>query len=177
MNRRFLALAGLLSTLAFGSPDPAHSQASAAQEPKSEKQESLRTLVEIARAFRGAPYVYGGEDPEEGFDCSGYVQYLMRAFGVKMPRTAAQQAKVGKPVPKAIDALQPGDLLTFGYKGKVSHIGVYIGGGKYLHASSGKGKIVEARIDKKQRGYKPWIGVRRVIEGEPENASDRSEGI
>jgi len=124
------------------------------------------SVVRMARAQVGRRYRTGGVSPDKGFDCSGLIQYVMTALNVKLPRTAKQQALQGKAIGKDTTWLMPGDLLTFGKgkKGVVSHIGIYVGDGRYVHASSVAGKVIESPID---RPFSPlikvWRGVRRVL--------------
>jgi len=98
-------------------------------------------LILYSRGFLGTRYVYGGSAPG-GFDCSGFTSYIYRKFGIKLERTANSQSKQGKYVAKS--KLKPGDLVFFdtdGTGGKtVSHAGIYIGNGKFIHASSGSSK-------------------------------------
>ena len=126
---------------------------------------SLRdSLVAMARAQIGRRYVLGGETPERGFDCSGLVKYLTAALNVKLPRTAAQQASSGDEIAKDTASLKPGDLLLFGSGKRISHIGIYTGQGRFIHASSAAGRVVEsALIRPPARRIKPWRGVRRVV--------------
>ena len=90
----------------------------------------------------------------------------MTALNLKLPRTAKQQASQGLAVSRDTSRLLPGDLLTFGKgkKGVVSHIGIYVGDGRYVHASSVAGKVIESAID---RPFSPlikvWRGARRVL--------------
>jgi cell wall-associated NlpC family hydrolase len=122
------------------------------------------SLVSLARAQLGTKYVFGGTSPRTGFDCSGLIKYLAQALDLSVPRTSAQQARVGTEVAKDPKRLRPGDLLTVGTGKRVSHIGIYIGDGKYIHASTGSGKVIESRLDRAQsRGVKPWLGVRRLL--------------
>lgn len=124
------------------------------------------SVVHFARQQIGRRYVWGGTSPR-GFDCSGFTQYLARAFGVNLPRTAAQQARVGQEVPRDRSLLRPGDLLTFGRGGRVTHIGVYVGDGRYVHASSGRGQVTESNLDRPQSSLsRAWMGVRRVFGAE-----------
>src|SRR3982751_2555673 len=107
--------------------------------------QSLRdSVVQMAKAQVGTRYRMGGTSPEKGFDCSGLVKYVMAALNLDVPRTAKLQAKQGLAVNKDTSRLLPGDLLTFGKtkKSSVSHIGIYIGDGRYIHASSIAGRVV-----------------------------------
>jgi cell wall-associated NlpC family hydrolase len=125
------------------------------------------SIVAVARAQIGTKYVRGGTSPEGGFDCSGLVRYVMAALEVRMPRTAKQQATKGLAVDRDTNRLRPGDLLTFG-KGKrgVSHIGIYVGNGRYIHASSGTGRVVESDITRSGSPLvRAWRGVRRIVLG------------
>ena len=85
----------------------------------------------------GAPYRYGGSTPQ-GFDCSGLVYYAHRQAGIPVPRTTGAQLRGARPVP--LDELRVGDVLFFELEGKkVSHVGIYAGAGRFIHApSSGK---------------------------------------
>lgn len=149
---------------------------SAAAEPDSELprpfaslNESARTLrdsiVSLARAQIGKRYVYGGESPSRGFDCSGLVQYVAAALHIRLPRTARLQAHVGDPIPPDTSRLLPGDLLTFGNGKTISHIGIYVGDGRMVHASTAAGKVIETKLVRPPtRGVKPWKGARRLTE-------------
>jgi cell wall-associated NlpC family hydrolase len=143
-----------------------------AQEPVRPLQEmsasasSMRdSVVALARAQLGTPYVRGGQSPEKGFDCSGLVKYLMAAFRLDVPRTARQQARVGQPLERDTSRLRPGDLLTFGRaKEGIDHIGIYVGGGRFIHASSVAGRVVESRVNRPpSRLIKAWRGARRLL--------------
>ena len=130
------------------------------------------SVVALARQQIGRRYVFGGTSPTRGFDCSGFTQYLARAFGVNLPRTAAQQARIGEEIPRDRSQLRPGDLLTFGRGSRVTHIGVYVGNGRYVHASSGRGQITESSLDRPQSSLvRAWLGVRRVFGAETDSAS------
>lgn len=133
------------------------------------------SIVTLARAQVGTRYVLGGTTPK-GFDCSGLIRFIMEKLNMELPRTAHQQANQGAEVPRKLDELRPGDLLTFGSRKKVSHIGIYIGDGKFVHASSVAGRVVERTFDPNLRGQKPWVGVRRVVTPTlPETPSTDSE--
>jgi len=146
----------------------------------SESAHNLRdTLVAVARAQIGTRYVLGGTTPK-GFDCSGLVRYVMAALKVELPRTAAQQARIGDEVSTDPSSLRPGDLLTFGRKGRsgVSHIGIYVGEGRYVHASSVAGRVIESDLNRTGSPLiKAWRGVRRVVAGaEPDTGKALSGG-
>jgi cell wall-associated NlpC family hydrolase len=136
------------------------------------------SLVAMARAQVGTKYVRGGQSPERGFDCSGLVRYVMASLHVAVPRTAAQQARYGSAVDRDTTRLRPGDLLTFG-KGKrgVSHIGIYIGNGRFVHASSIAGRVIESDTARPRSPLiKPWRGVRRVVAGTEADSTTRVSG-
>jgi gamma-D-glutamyl-L-lysine dipeptidyl-peptidase len=97
---------------------------------------SIPASIDLARRFLGAPYTWGGVS-SFGFDCSGFTQLLMRQRGVALPRDAQPQAESGVLVPVDREALQAGDLLYFGSSvHKITHTGYYIGGGKFLNATT-----------------------------------------
>lgn len=92
------------------------------------------TLVDNARSLIGIPYVFGGTS-RNGFDCSGYTQYVFEGSDISLPRTSSEQFNVGSSVMK--DQLQTGDLVFFTtYASGPSHVGIYIGGGTFVHASN-----------------------------------------
>ncbi|WP_407892444.1 C40 family peptidase [Lacticaseibacillus sp. N501-2] len=92
---------------------------------------SLAGAIGTALAQIGVPYAWGGSTPA-GFDCSGLVAYAAASAGVSLPRTSQQQSTVGHMV--SLSALQPGDLLFWGGVGSATHVALYIGGGRYVHA-------------------------------------------
>lgn len=126
----------------------------------------IDSAVAVARSQLGRRYIYGAEG-RRGFDCSGLVRYVLRALSMDVPRTAQLQSKLGTRVPLDTAQLRPGDLLTFGTKARVTHIGIYVGNGRFVHASSGAGRVVERPLLRRPaRGIKPWIGARRVLPDE-----------
>lgn len=136
----------------------------------------IDSVVVVARAQLGRRYRRGAESPATGFDCSGLVQYVMRALDVTVPRTARDQARVGIELARDTAQLRPGDLLTFGSAKKVSHIGIYVGNGRFVHASTGAGRVVERQLLRAPaKGIKPWIGVRRLI-ADSDSASGLASG-
>jgi cell wall-associated NlpC family hydrolase len=122
-------------------------------------------LVSIARTAVGTRYVLGGQSFDRGFDCSGLVRYVMAALHVSVPRTAAEQAATGVALDRDTTRLRPGDLLTFGRSTRsVTHVGIYLGNGRYVHASSVAGQVIESPIDRPRSPLiKVWRGSRRVL--------------
>jgi cell wall-associated NlpC family hydrolase len=97
-------------------------------------------VVRVAAALVGTPYKFGGDDPAQGFDCSGLVFYSFDQLGIEVPRTAADLRHAAKPV--AREALTPGDLVFFRSSARrVDHVGIYAGDGRFIHAPS-KGAVV-----------------------------------
>ncbi len=106
-----------------------------------------QALVREARRFLGTPYAWGGDTPAGGFDCSGFTQYVYGRLGVKLPRRAFDQFQRGQEIEKP--ALQPGDLVFFLSPSPQAslHVGIYEGGGLFLHAPGRGRRIGEARLD------------------------------
>jgi cell wall-associated NlpC family hydrolase len=122
------------------------------------------SIVSVARAQLGRRYRFGGETPEHGFDCSGLVKYIVAALNVRLPRTAAQQATIGAAVPRDTSRLLPGDLLLFGRGKRVSHIGIYVGDGNFIHASTTAHRVIVSKLIRPPYPtIKPWKGVRRLV--------------
>jgi len=123
---------------------------------------SAQRAIWVAQKQLRIPYLWGGTSPKTGFDCSGLVQYSYKKNNIRLPRTAAQQYAATKPVhPKAAKS---GDLVFFRNTGKrrgITHVGLYLGNGKFIHAPR-KGKTVEiAKVSHKYWG-KHIAGYRRV---------------
>jgi cell wall-associated NlpC family hydrolase len=127
------------------------------------KQLALRdSIVRIAQAQLGTPYVFGGASPTKGFDCSGLVNWVFEQVHLPSPRLAAHQARIGDPVEAT--RLSPGDLLTFGERDSVTHIGIYIGDGRFVHASSVAGRVIVSPVSRPPHDLiKPLVGARRVL--------------
>ncbi len=116
-------------------------------------------IVNTAKQYIGAPYAWGGTSPS-GFDCSSFVQFVFAKHGVSLPRTSSQQWSVGSSVSRA--NLQPGDLVFFNTSGQgVSHVGIYIGNGQFIHASSSRGIIIS---ELSSSYWSPrYIGAKQIL--------------
>jgi cell wall-associated NlpC family hydrolase len=127
---------------------------------KWEDSKDRELLVKISKGFLGAPYRFGGVSLK-GIDCSAYVKRVYSLFDVTLPRTAREQAKVGQRVSR--DELTVGDLVFFNTRRNyISHVGIYIGEGQFIHASSGRGK--EVKINNLSELYynKRYVGATRL---------------
>lgn len=129
--------------------------------PKPEpKKDRAQEVVEFAKKYVGNPYRYGGTSLTNGADCSGFTSQVFKNFGVSIPRTSgAQYSGAGTRVSKS--NLQAGDLVFYGYSGRVNHVAIYIGNNKIVHAGSSRTGIYISPLE--QRGMAPYMGAKRVI--------------
>jgi cell wall-associated NlpC family hydrolase len=97
---------------------------------------AARRVVPTAERYIGTPYRYGGDSPQTGFDCSGFVRYVYGLQGVNLPRTSRQMAGSGIAVTPSARSLAVGDLLLFSQGGRISHVAIYAGSGRFIHSSS-----------------------------------------
>ncbi|MGP6157028.1 MAG: C40 family peptidase [Vulcanimicrobiaceae bacterium] len=115
------------------------------------------SLTRSAMRYIGTPYVFGGTSPS-GFDCSGYVQYVFAMFGIHLPRTADVQYYAGHHTDGGI---QVGDLVFFQtYEPGPSHVGIYVGSGKFIHSSS-HGVMISRLADSYWANR--YLGAKRVV--------------
>ncbi|MCY6957786.1 C40 family peptidase [Clostridium brassicae] len=117
-------------------------------------------LVEYSYKFIGKPYVWAAAGPTS-FDCSGFTLYVYNRFGYSLPHYTGYQVELGESVSK--QNLKIGDLIFFNTTGLNSHVGIYIGSGKFIHASSGKGSITISELDKPYYRQR-YSTARRIIE-------------
>ncbi len=101
-------------------------------------------VADIAQQMIGAPYRYGGRAPD-GFDCSGLVYFSYQQAGISVPRSSKEQLKATAPID--LDEARPGDLLFFRNVSKVSHVAIYLGGGRFVHAPSTGKQVSVASMD------------------------------
>lgn len=101
-------------------------------------------IINYAYNFIGTPYVFGSNGPS-AFDCSAFTKYVFSHFGIGLPRTSQAQYNAGTNISR--NNLQPGDLVFFNTYTYLGHVGIYIGGGDFIHASSSKGVTVSSLND------------------------------
>jgi cell wall-associated NlpC family hydrolase len=125
------------------------------------RSEAMNDLAFYAMSLAGTPYRYGGDSPEQGFDCSGFVRYVFRhALNLPLPRTTEEMSRMGQPVGQ--DDLRPGDLVFYDtLRQAFSHVGIYLGDHRFVHApSNGKAvEVVNMGADYWQHRYN---GARRI---------------
>ncbi len=126
-----------------------------------------------AKKLLGRRYVWGAVGPNT-FDCSGFTMKVFRKVGINLPRVSRNQAKVGKLV--KFDELQRGDMVFFdtsrAHRGKVNHVGIYLGDGEFIHASSGKKRVVITSFNKKRFYRDRFLWGRRVLKEKVNYAFD-----
>ena len=136
------------------------------------RQQILRKRVEtkaqkiiiLAKKKLGRKYVWGATG-NDTFDCSGLTSYVYKKNGIRLPRRAISQSKVGKQVSRS--RLRPGDLVFFDtskeHRGYVNHVGIYIGHNKFIHASSAKKKVVITSLNKPFYAHRFKLGRRYIV--------------
>lgn len=124
------------------------------RERATQRRQSIRAY---ALSFLGGRYVWGGENPYSGVDCSGFTRYILsHAGGVYINRTAAEQAQQGREV--SIDEAKPGDLVFYSNGSRVNHVAMYIGDGRVVHASNERNGIMVSRWN-----YRTPVHIRNMI--------------
>jgi murein DD-endopeptidase len=116
-------------------------------------------IVSLAEQMLGVPYRWGGRTPA-GFDCSGLVQYTFERAGYRVPRTSREQHRAASPVP--IGEARPGDLVFFAESGRVSHVGIYVGDGRFIHAPS-EGQRVKVSSIREDWYRQRFAGAGRIL--------------
>jgi cell wall-associated NlpC family hydrolase len=160
-----LRVAIIAVAIMAGSTLPAHAQEAPPAASESRMDAFLnraQDLVLNAMGFMGIPYKWGGTTPDTGFDCSGFVQFVVRqATGLILPRSSFDQVHHGVSVTK--DELQPGDLVFFDtLRAPFSHVGIYIGENRFIH-SPRRGKSVEIVEITNSYWQKRFNGARRLL--------------
>ncbi len=132
-----LLAAGCAGTPVVPAPEPT--------EPRPELSEARGPIAQLALSMVGVQYRYGGADPGTGFDCSGLVYYSYTSNGHAVPRTSQAQFDAALKIP--LEEAVEGDLLFFRDQEKLSHVGIYLGDGQFVHAPSNGDTVRVARID------------------------------
>ncbi len=137
-----------------------HSNSSSSGRRSSGSQDEAGDLIMNAMSLIGLSYRFGGNSPTQGLDCSGFMQYIFkRSMGITLPRTSAEMATVGQQVDRA--NLKPGDMVFFGSGGRVSHVGMYIGNDRFIHAPR-TGRDIEITSMNGNYWKSRYITARRV---------------
>jgi cell wall-associated NlpC family hydrolase len=145
---RFLLLLGLaaLATGCAGTPQQsvARSPGRISIEPRPADTSVGGAIAELAMGMVGTRYRYGGADPAEGFDCSGLVFYAYGQAGYRVPRTSQELFRAVRRI--AVGEADPGDLMFFQDQAKLSHVGIYVGDGQFVHAPASGGTVAIADL-------------------------------
>ena len=147
--------------------NPTPATTAQAPTPARPPQNLTDSIIATATEAMGRPYSYGGTGEDgEGFDCSGLIQYAYGKHGIALPRRSTDQAREGRKIERKLKLLAPADILTFSNRGgQVSHVGLYIGDGRFIHSAT-RGVQVSVLSPDDPYGrwwYKRWVGVRRIV--------------
>lgn len=166
-----ISLIALLTACAGRAPAPTPAVQPQVHAPIGYQYGGAEDVLFRALGLVGTPYRYGGNTPAGGFDCSGLIGYVYRdAAGISLPRSTRELISMRAPVVSR-DRLQSGDLLFFATSGgsQVSHAGIYVGDGRFVHAPSSGGTV---RLDSLSNSYwqRTYLNAKRVFT--PELASN-----
>ena len=155
---QMLKAAGVIDEFYIVSPE----EYAVAKEPRYGTAYLREEIVRTARSFIGVPYLWGGNSPETGFDCSGLMVACYQLNGLELPRTSQEQFRTGIPISRG--SLAKGDLVFFATSGgeKASHVGIYVGEGCFIHAS-GKGKNIRVESLSGQYFNRRYAGARSYL--------------
>lgn len=162
INIKWIGLLGALTLVMLASCTSAPKYRSGSEGTRGDSGDR-QEIVHFAKSFLGTPYKYGGAT-RSGVDCSGLVTAVYREFNISLPRSSKDQSRVGDGVNKS--NLEPADLVFFKTSGSgtISHVGIYLGDGKFIHASTSARKV---RVDHLNDDYfkRRYRGARRVVSG------------
>ena len=132
-----------------------------ARTPEKFSNEAMNELVMYAMSLADTPYRYGGNSPETGFDCSGFVHHVFKqSLGFELPRTSTEISRIGEPLTE--DQLNPGDLVFFNTQQQpYSHVGIYVGESRFVHAPK-KGKAITIVSMRDNYWRSRYEGARRI---------------
>lgn len=154
------------NTRASGSNGGGSTGSSGARIPRSPAPTAVAARVlETADQYVGVPYRWGGNTPQTGFDCSGFTRYVFAKHGIQLPRTSREQARVGTGIAVDFAAWLPGDLLLFAEPDEaISHVAIYVGDGRIIHASSAIGEVAYLDLSGDRAAWylENMVAVRRL---------------
>lgn len=138
---------------------PSRSSSALTPPPSSTQTSKASAIIATSKQYIGVPYLYGGTTPS-GFDCSGFVQYVFAKNGMSLPRVSRDQYQIGTAV--SFSNLKAGDLVFFSLanNGSVDHMGIYVGNGQFINASSSKGVTIYTLGSYWQSSF---VGAKRVL--------------
>jgi cell wall-associated NlpC family hydrolase len=142
---RAVGLSGLMAAVLLASGCAGTPMVPVAHKPQPDSVETRGPIAKLALSMVGVPYRYGGSNPDEGFDCSGLVHYTYTSNGHVVPRTSQAQYDAARII--ALAEAAEGDLLFFRDETKLSHVGIYLGDGEFVHAPSTGDTVRVASID------------------------------
>lgn len=127
--------------------------------------ERAASLLRTGASYRGVRYVWGGNTPSEGFDCSGFTKYVFAKYRIKLPRTSREQSRAGVGVAADFRTLRPGDLMFFAEPGEaISHVAIYAGDGWILHSASSVGGVGYTDLNRGGEWfYQYFVAARRMF--------------
>ena len=122
-------------------------------------------VLRTADGYVGTKYVWGGNSPNEGFDCSGFTKFVFAKYRITLPRTSREQVRAGDPVPADFRALRPGDLMLFAEPGQaISHVAIYAGNGRIIHSSTAVGGVGYTDLNTGGEWFvENFVAARRVL--------------
>jgi peptidoglycan DL-endopeptidase CwlO len=149
------------ATTTSGRPNPTRRRIPDSPPPSTAAARVLRT----ADAYVGTRYVWGGNTPSQGFDCSGFTKYVFAKYGIALPRTAREQVRTGWNVGADFRGLRPGDLMFFAEPGEsISHVAIYVGDGQIIHSASSVGGVGYTDLNTGGDWFRAYfVAARRVM--------------
>ena len=123
-------------------------------------------VLRTGEQYLGVKYVWGGNTPSQGFDCSGFTKYVFAKYGIALPRTSREQAHAGMAVPADFRYLRPGDIMLFAEPGQaISHVAIYAGDGRILHSSSSVGGVGYTDLNTGSQWFVQYfVAARRLLQ-------------
>ncbi|KLT73893.1 membrane protein [Neisseria arctica] len=161
-----LLISGIPSAHADDLENLINRQMAASTDTQSSNRSDADQLISSAMGLLGVAYRYGGTSASTGFDCSGFMQHIFRrSMQINLPRTSAEQARMGVAVSRS--DLQPGDMVFFStVGGRISHVGLYIGNNRFIHAPR-TGKSIEITSMSNKYWNARYVTARRVKKNDP----------